>query len=43
MSYQGACLRHGYIVSSQGVDVGLTALNAEGFALLAPSDHYRSA
>jgi hypothetical protein len=32
ISYQGARLKHGYIVTQQGVDVGLTASNIEGFA-----------
>jgi hypothetical protein len=32
--YQGALLSRGYIVSTQGVDVGLTSLNTEGFAFL---------
>jgi hypothetical protein len=35
MSYRGAHLKHGYIVSAQGVDVGLTALNTAGFAFIA--------
>jgi hypothetical protein len=35
MSYQGARLKHGYIVGAQGLDVGLTALNTEGFAFIA--------
>jgi hypothetical protein len=35
LSYQGAHLRHGYIVSSQGIDAGLTSLNTAGFAFVA--------
>ena len=35
MSYQGERLKHGYIVSVQGVDVGLTTFNTEGFAFIA--------
>jgi hypothetical protein len=35
LSYQGACLSHGYIVSSQGIDAGLTSLNTDGFAFVA--------
>ncbi len=35
LAYQGDHLRHGYIVSTQGVDVGLTPLNTEGFAFIA--------
>ena len=35
ISYQGAPLKHGYIVTQQGVDVGLTASNIEGFAFTA--------
>jgi hypothetical protein len=35
MSYQGAHLKHGYIVSAEGLDVGLTARNTEGFAFTA--------
>src|SRR5208282_3134048 len=35
ISYQGARLKHGYIVTQQGVDVGLTANNIDGFAFIA--------
>jgi hypothetical protein len=35
MSYQGARLKRGYIVSAQGVEVGLTGRNTEGFAFIA--------
>jgi hypothetical protein len=34
MRYLGARLRQGYIVSTKGVDVGLTAVNTEGFAFI---------
>jgi hypothetical protein len=34
VSYQGTHLSHGYIVTTQGIDVGLTALNTEGFAFI---------
>jgi hypothetical protein len=37
LRYQGAHLRDGYIVSTQGLDVGLTSLNIEGFAFVALS------
>jgi hypothetical protein len=33
--YQEVHLRHGYIIGTQGVDVGLTSNNAEGFAHIA--------
>ena len=33
--YQGARLSHGYIVGTQGIDVGLTSLNTQGFAFIA--------
>lgn len=35
LRYQGARLSQGYIVSTKGVDVGLTSLNTEGFAFIA--------
>ncbi len=35
--YRGVRLKHGYIVSLQGVDVGLTVGNAAGFAFIALS------
>lgn len=35
LSYQGAHLRNGYIISTEGVDVGLTSLNTESFAFIA--------
>jgi hypothetical protein len=34
MRYHGARLRQGYIVSTEGVDVGLTAVNTAGFAFI---------
>jgi hypothetical protein len=34
MSYRGARLGEGYIVSAGGVDVGLTLLNRQGFSLI---------
>ena len=34
MRYHGAQLGQGYIVSTEGVDVGLTAMNTEGFAFI---------
>jgi hypothetical protein len=35
LSYLGKHLSHGYIVSTQGIDAGLTTLNQEGFAFIA--------
>jgi len=35
VKYQESRLRHGYIISTQGIDVGLTPLKTEGFALIA--------
>jgi hypothetical protein len=35
LTYQGKRLSHGYIVSTQGIDAGLTSLNQEGFAFTA--------
>jgi hypothetical protein len=37
MTYEGQRLSHGYIVSTKGIDVGLTPLNTEGFAFIALS------
>jgi hypothetical protein len=34
LTYQGAPLSRGYIVSTQGIDAGLTLLNTEGFAFI---------
>jgi hypothetical protein len=34
MHYQGALLRHGYVIGTQGIDVGLAALSMEGFAII---------
>lgn len=34
LHYLGTHLRHGYIVSTQGLDVGLTPSNTEGFAFM---------
>jgi hypothetical protein len=33
--YQEARLSHGYVVSTQGIDVGLTSLNTQGFTFIA--------
>jgi hypothetical protein len=35
LRYQGVRLSRGYIISTKGVDVGLTSLNTEGFAFIA--------
>jgi hypothetical protein len=35
LTYLGKHLSHGYIVSTQGIDAGLTTLNKEGFAFIA--------
>lgn len=35
LRYQGAHLSRGYVVSTQGIDAGLTSLNTEGFAFIA--------
>ena len=35
LRYQGTHLRHGYIISSRGIEVGLTSLNTESFAFIA--------
>ena len=35
VKYQGEPLSHGYIVSTQGIDVGLTSVNMECFAFIA--------
>ena len=34
LTYQGAHLSRGYIVSTQGIDAGLTSLNTDGFAFI---------
>jgi hypothetical protein len=34
LTYKGASLSRGYIVSTQGIDAGLTSLNTEGFAFI---------
>jgi hypothetical protein len=33
--YQGVRLSHGYIASTEGIDVGLTSINTQGFAFIA--------
>jgi len=35
LTYQGAHLSHGYIISTQGIAAGLTTLSTEGFAFIA--------
>jgi hypothetical protein len=35
LRYQGVDLRRGYIISTEGIDVGLTSLNTESFAFIA--------
>ena len=35
LSYQGERLRHGYIISTEGIEVGLTPLNMENFNFIA--------
>jgi hypothetical protein len=35
MSYQGEPLSQGYILSTSGIDAGVTAANSEGFAFVA--------
>jgi hypothetical protein len=34
VTYQGAHLGHGYIISTQGITVGLTSTNRDGFSLI---------
>jgi hypothetical protein len=34
LTYQGTHLSHGYIVSAQGINVGLTSINTKGFAFI---------
>jgi hypothetical protein len=34
VTYQGARLGHGYIISTQGVNVGLTSVSKDGFSLI---------
>ena len=34
VTYQGAHLSHGYIIRTQGIDVGLTSTNRDGFSLI---------
>lgn len=47
LNYQGKHLSHGYIVSTQGLDVGLTSRNTEGFAFIpldrdTPGEYWRA-